>query len=159
MFFSNKDERDLIGEIIIIILFLVIIIPVCVSASNNYNNRESYLNNVHDVYASLSENPNRDYDNKIVSDKIVTIGNENDSKMKISLVFKIYKYSNSYTLKLDDKTYDLDKIEYIQDGDYLYYNLGLFEIDNETNMSFKLIMNNDISYDDSVSYSFLIEGI
>lgn len=159
MFFSNREVRDLVWDIVTIVLFLVIIIPICVSASNNYNNKEVYTTTTKDLYADLAENPDKDTNYKVISDKIVTIGTKKENSFKVSIVFKVQKFKNDYTLVLDDKSYDLGKTDYVEDKGYLYYNLGTFDIDKESKMNFKLIMNNDISLDDSVSYSFLVEGI
>ena len=43
--------------------------------------------------------------------------------MKIQLIFKIAKFTNSYTLKLGDRSYNLDKLEYWEDENYLYFQL------------------------------------
>lgn len=152
------DNKVFIREIICLTLFLIIIIPICVNATNRYNKREDYLKNCEEVFVDISNNDKGVSDN-VISSKIVTIINESQEGLKVNLIFKIAKFTNSYTLKIGDKNYNLDELDYIEDNDYLYYNLGLFEVDKINNLDFYLILNNEISYDNSVSYSFLVKGV
>lgn len=152
------DNKGLIREIICLTLFLIIVIPICVNASNSYNDREDYLRNCEEVFVDIHNN-DKDVSDNVISSKIITITNGNQESVRVSLIFKIAKFTNSYTLKLGDKSYRLDELDYTEDNDYLYYNLGLFVIDKVSNMDFYLVLNDGISYDSSVSYSFLVEGM
>lgn len=151
-------DRSLIREIICLVLFLIIIIPICVDASNRYNRKEEYLNNCNNVYIEIHPSDGV-VDEEVFSNKVVVICNENRESMKIQLIFKIAKFTNSYTLKLGDRIYNLDKLEYREDENYLYFNLGEFEVREELMLDFQLVLNNGISYDSSVRYSFLVEGV
>lgn len=152
------EEKRLIREIISLILFLVIIVPICVNASNDYNNRVKSLENDDKVLVDISTNNDKSSD-EIISNKVVTLSNANGGSIRVNLIFKIVKFTNSYTLFLGDNSYNLDELEYSEDQKYLYYNLGEFVVDGECRLNFKLVLNNDISYDSSVSYSFIVEGV
>lgn len=146
-----NENKNLIFEIVILSLFLVFVIPVCVNASVKYNSYSNYLNAYDQVHI--------DIENEDLLNKAVIISNDNDDTVKVSLVFKIAKCTNSYTLVLGDNNYNLSELEYGEEDGYLYYNLGLFDVDKVVKLNFKLVLNNEVSYDDSVRYSFIAKGI
>lgn len=153
------ENKRLIGELVLLFIFLLIVIPICVNASNDYSEREDYLNSFDKVFVDINNNDKISNDSKVISSKIVTISNENKDSIKINLGFRIAKYTNSYTVNIGNRSYNLDTLEYSDDGNYFYYDLGFFEVDNISNLDFSLVLNNDISYDSSVIYSFYVKGI
>lgn len=153
------ENKKLIGELVLLFIFLLIVIPICVNASNDYGEREEYLDRCNKVFVDIYNSDNISNDSKVISSKLVTISNGNEYSIKIGLGFRIAKYTNSYTVNIGNNSYNLDTLEYTDDGDYFYYNLGVFEVNDVTNLDFSLVLNNDISYDNSVSYSFYVKGI
>lgn len=147
------ENRGLITEIIILSIFLIIVVPICVDASNKYISYSSFVNGYDNIYIDISNDSNN------LFDKVLTISNSSDISVKVSLVFKITKSINSYILVLEDICYNLSELEYSEDEDYLYYNLGLFDILDVTKLRFRLVLNNGIDYDENLRYSFIVKGL
>ena len=144
----EKDFRYLVAESILMIFFLMIIIPICVNASHNYNEKKSTIQQYNNIAIDISRND---------SNMFVNINNYNDEKKVINLIMKTTKFSNEYLVALDDKQYNLKDIPYTEDKDNYYFNLGSYKIDKVKNIKFSLKLLGAEIYDDSITYSFLAE--
>lgn len=146
----EEDLKKLIIEIITLTLLLVIAIPICVNASNKYQESKAKL--VQGAKTSIDITNQGDT-------KKVTIYTNSDKKAKINLILKINKLSDQYLIHLNDQIYELNKIESTEDEDYQYYNLGIYEIDGQKELDFKIEAKDKIYYDETLTYSFIAEGL
>lgn len=146
----DKELKRLVVEIITLILFLIIVVPVCVQASNSYQEKKEVLLKGTNTSVDISNT------GKI---KKVTIYSNYDEVMKVNLVMKISKFSNDYLIILDDETYSLRDLEYIEDDEYQYYNLGIYEVNQSREFDFQLQIKDKSYYDETITYSFLTEGL
>lgn len=145
----DKEAKRLIEEIILIIILLSVTIPICVSASTNYNNRKSKIQCISNISIDIvNKNEN----------KVIRLNNLNNEKTNTNLILKISKFSSRYVVELDGDIYDLNNIFYTEDEEFYYYNLGVYEINKYKEFDFKLILVEDNDYDDNIIYSFLTEA-
>ena len=146
----DRDVRTLLCEIIIMVLIIAITVPICVNASNRYNSKKNNMEKYTNVGINIS-NKN--------SGMIVTLNNKNKHDVVVNLILKTTKFSNNYSIKLDDKDYNLSEIEYSEDDSNYYFNLGSYKVEDSVDVNFKLyLVGNDI-YDDSITYSFIAEVV
>lgn len=146
----DKDVRTLLCEIIIMLLIIAITVPICVNASNRYKSKK---NNI-EKYTNVGINISNKNDNMVV-----TLNNKNKNEVVINLILKTTKFSNNYSIMLDDKEYNLSEIEYSEDDNNYYFNLGSYKFKDSIDVKFKLfLIGNDI-YDDSITYSFIAEVV
>ena len=143
-----KDQKSLIAEIVLMITILLIIVPICVNASHNYNEKKSTIQQYNNIALDIKS---------IDSSKYVNINNYNKNKKVINLIMKTTKFSNEYIIKLDDKEYQLKDIPHTEDKDYYYFNLGSYEVKKVKNIKFSLNIIGEEIYDDSITYSFVAE--
>lgn len=146
----DKESKGLIIEIVTLILLLIIIVPVCVNASNNYKEQKEVLLEGKDTTVDISHNGNN---------KKLTIYCNYDKLMKVNLIMKINKFTNEYLICLDDQVYDIRDLEYVEDDEYLYYNLGIYEVDQKREFDFQLKVKNQSYYNETIMYSFMTEGL
>ncbi len=144
----NKDLKSLTAEVVLFIIIMLIIVPICVNASHNYNEKKSNIQQYNNISIDIK---------RIDSNKYVIVNNYNKNKKIINLIMKTTKFSNEYIIKLDDKEYYLKDIPYTEDEENYYFNLGSYEIDKVNNIKFSLELSGDRIYDDSITYSFLAE--
>ena len=144
----EKDFRSLVAEIILMIIIMLIVIPICVNASHNYEEKKSNIQQYNNVSIDIK---------RVDSDMYVNINNYNKDKKVINLIMKTTKFSNEYDVTLNDNKYHLKDIPYTEDKDYYYFNLGSFEINKVKNIKFSMNLLGDEVYDDSITYSFLAE--
>ena len=142
----DKEIRRLIVEVFIMVVILVIAVPICVKASDRYNNSKV-----------MQEQSNVKIDIKSEKEKkVIFLKNYNDNAINFNLVLKISKFSNHYNVMLDDKIYNLDNTIRGEDDEWYYYNLGNYYCDDAVEFRFQLIHIND-NYDEGISYSFIAE--
>ena len=146
----DKELRKLVIEIISLTLLLVIVIPICVSASDKYNEQKEAFFTKTGISIDISNNGDR---------KTVTVYSGYDKNIKISLIMKINKFSNDYEVYLDNEVYNINDLEYTEDEEHRYYKLGIYDINQYRNFDFKLKPKGSIYYDETIIYSFMTEGL
>ena len=144
----KKDFKSLIAEIILMIVIMLIVIPICVNASHNYNEKKSHIQQYNNIAIDIKNNNSNNY---------ININNYNKDKKVINLVMKTTKFSNEYVVKLNDKEYNLKDIPHTEDKENYYFNLGSYEVKKVTNIRFSMSLVGDEIYDDSITYSFVAE--
>ena len=60
---------------------------------------------------------------------------------------------------LDDKIFRLSDMEYTEDSEYRYYNLGLYAIPGKRTFDFKIAVLDRSYYNETISYSFYTKGL
>lgn len=146
----DKELRRLLIEIISLTLLLVIIIPICVSASDKYNDQKEAFFIKTGVTIDISNNGDK---------KLVTVYSNYDKSIKISLIMKINKFSNDYEVILDNEIYNINDLEYTEDEENRYYKLGIYDINQYREFDFKLKPKGSVYYDETIIYSFITEGL
>lgn len=145
----DKESRRLIVEILSILLLLVIAIPICVHASDEYRSKKDFITIGNKACVNISNNG--EY-------KEIKVTSGVDRTVKMNLVMKISKFNDEYLITLDDNVYNLRDLEYTEDDNYRYYRLGSFDVDNERVFNFKIKVKDKAYYDETISYSFYTEG-
>lgn len=146
----NKELKKLIVEIISLTLLLIIIVPICASASADYREKKDIILN--GVGTSVDITHNGDM-------KKITVYSNYNKPIRVNLVMKISKHLNEYEICLDDMVYSFDELEYVSDEDNFYYQLGIYEVDNVREFDFKLRTKGVVYYDEAITYSFITEGL
>ena len=146
----DKELKRLILEIVTLTLLLIIIIPICVNASNKYNEQKEVL--LSGIGTSVDISHNGDM-------KKITIYSDYDKVVKVNLIMKISKFSNDYDIHLDDQIYNINDLEYSEDNNWRYYKLGIYEVNKVRDFDFKLRTKGSIYYKETIVYSFLTEGL
>ena len=146
----DKELKRLVTEILSMILLLIIVIPICVHASNNYQMKKRDLLQIANASVDISSKGEV---------KEVTIITNSNHEIKTSLILKISEFSDEYLVYLDDQVYELKQLEYTSDGEYRYYNLGFYEVADHRVFSFRLKPKDKVYYDESITYSFMTEGL
>lgn len=146
----NKELRRILFEIISLVLLLAIVVPICVNASDKYNEqKEAFFTNA-GVSIDISNNGDK---------KKVTVYSNYDKNIKLSLIMKINKFSNDYEIILDNEVYNINDLEYIEDEENRYYRLGIYDIKQYREFDFKLKPKGSVYYDETIIYSFMTEGL
>ena len=146
--YIDDEIKRLIVEIITVIILFIIAVPICVNASNNYNEKKNNMQKYNNIVVDISD---------INSSKIVTINNYNNKKKTVNLILKTSKFYDEYMVKIDDEEYLLRDIVYSEDDNYYYFNLGSYEVKDKKDIDFNLELIGNEIYDDCISYSFLAE--
>ena len=146
----DRESKRLIFEIVSLVLFLIIIVPVCVNASDKYNKQKEVMLSGKGVSVDISHNGDM---------KKVTIYSNYNNLMKVNLILKISKFSNDYEVYLDDMVYNINDLEYTEDDNYRYYKLGIYEVDKIREFDFKLKTIGSVYYSETIVYSFITEGL
>lgn len=146
--YIDDEIKRLIVEIITVIILFIIAVPICVNASNNYNEKKNNMQKYNNIVVDISD---------INSSKIVTINNYNNKKKTVNLILKTSKFYDEYMVKIDDEEYLLRDIVYSEDDNYYYFNLGSYEVKDKKEIDFNLELIGNEIYDDCISYSFLAE--
>lgn len=146
--YIDDEIKRLIVEIIAVIILFIIAVPICVNASNNYNEKKNNMQKYNNIVVDISDTN---------SSKIVTINNYNNKKKTVNLILKTSKFYDEYMVKIDDKEYLLRDIVYSEDDNYYYFNLGSYEVKDKKEINFDLELVGNEIYDDCISYSFLAE--
>lgn len=145
----DKELRSLIVEIVTLTLLLIIIVPICADASAKYQEKKDVLLNGTDTSVDISHNGTM---------KKLTIYSNHDGVMKVNLIMKITKFGNDYIVCLDEEEYNIRELEYTEDEEYQYYNLGIYEVDDLREFDFQLKVKDKTYYDETITYSFMTEG-
>ena len=145
----EKELKGLIIEVISIILLLVIVVPVCANASSEYRmKRDAILGGEH---ATVDISNKGEY-------KEIHVTSDADRVVRVNLVMRISKFNDEYLITLDDQVYNLKDLEYTEDDNYQYYNLGIYDIDKFRTFLFKINVKDKAYYDETISYGFYTEG-
>jgi len=146
----EKELRRLVLEIVMITLLMIIVVPICVQASADYQEKKDVLLNGIGTTVDISHNGDK---------KKITIYSNHDNVVKVNLIMKISKFSNDYLIYLDDEIYDIHALEYTEDDENQYYNLGIYSVDKIREFDFKLQVKDKIYYEETITYSFMTEGL
>lgn len=144
----KNDVKSLTAEVVLMIIILLIVVPICVNASNNYKEKKASIQQYNNVSIDIK------YED---SNMFVNINNYNKKKKVINLIMRTTKFSNEYMIKLDDKEYYLKDIPHTEDNDNYYFNLGSYKVNKVQNIKFAMSLVGDEIYDDSITYSFVAE--
>jgi len=146
----DRELRGYVIEIIIMVIFLVIAIPICVDASSRYNdNKQKVLNGLNTTIDVLN---NGDM-------KTIYLYNSSNDSVKVKLGMMISKFYDEYLVTVDDSIYNLNELEYLEDDSYRYYVLGTYEIDDIEIVDFDLKIKDKSYFDDEIAYGFYVEGL
>lgn len=146
----DKELRRILFEIISLVLLLAIVVPICVNASDKYNEQKEVFFTNAGVSIDISNNGDK---------KKVTVYSNYDKNIKLSLIMKINKFSNDYEIILDNEVYNINDLEYIEDEENRYYRLGIYDIKQYREFDFKLKPKGSVYYDETIIYSFMTEGL
>ena len=144
----EKEFKGLIIEIISIILLLVVVVPICVNASSEYRSKKDAVLVGKKALVDISNKG--DY-------KEIHVTSGVDRTVRVNLVMKISKFNDDYLITLDDQVYDLKDLEYTEDDNYQYYNLGIYDVDDKRTFIFKINVKDKAYYDETITYSFVTE--
>ena len=144
----DNEIRELICEIILFVILLLVMVPICVNASNNYKESTSKIQNCVDMSVSI---------NSVDGKKFVVLDNYGEKEVNINLVLKIREFSNEYMIKLGNRDIYLSDLERTSDGEFYYYDLGDYTISKKEEIEYKIVLVGDEIYNDNVSYSFVAE--
>ncbi len=147
---EDKEIKRLVVEILSLMLVLIIVVPICVHASENYQLKEQELLNI--AKASIDISNKGDI-------KEVTVITGTDRDVKVNLLLKINKFSDEYFIFLDEEKYELNQLEYTEDEEHRYYNLGIYEVNDHRVFEFKIHPVDKVYYDEMLTYSFITEGV
>ena len=124
-------------------------IPICVNASSEYRSKKDAV--------LMGRNALVDISNK-GEYKEIHVSSDADRIVRINLVMKISKFNDEYLVTLDDQVYDLKDLEYTEDDNYQYYNLGIYDVDKSRTFRFKINVKDKAYYDETITYGFYTEG-
>ena len=102
----DKELKSLVVEIITLTLFLIVMVPVCVRASNDYQEKREVLLSGANTFVDISNKGDI---------KKITIYSNYDKVVNVNLVMKISKFSNDYYVVLDEEKYLLKELEHFED--------------------------------------------
>ena len=145
----EKELKGTIMEIIVLTIFLIVMVPICVEASNNYNEQKETLLNAFN--ATIDVNNKDDV-------KELSIYSNADKPIKVKLGLMISQHYNEYQVIIGNKTYNLKDLDYKEDAENKYYILGTYEVDEVKKVDFKLQPINQSYFTEHLVYSFYIEG-
>lgn len=146
----DKELKRLVIEICSLVVLLIFVVPICVDASVDYHAKKNGL--VIGNKAGVDIINNGEY-------KLVKVTSNADGAVKMNLIMRISKFNDQYVINLDDQVYNLSDLEYTEDENYQYYNLGIYEIEKERVFQFKIQVKDKSYYDESISYGFFTEGM
>ena len=142
----DKELKRLVVEIISITIMLIIVVPICVNASNEYNKQKEILLSGIGTSVDIAHNGNM---------KRVRIISNYDEVVRVNLTLKINKFVNDYEIYFNDQSFNLDDLEYTEDDEHRYYYLGIYEVDGYRDFDFKLSVKGSSYYDETITYSFV----
>lgn len=146
----DKELKGIVGEIIILITLMIIAIPICVKASSDYQAKKDKM--------IIGNHASVDISNRGEIKK-VTVNSENNKDISVYLMLKISKFDDEYIVYLDDQIFDLKDLEYTEDNDNYYYNLGLYSIKRKRTFDFRITVKDKSYYKETISYSFYTKGL
>ena len=145
----DRELKGLVVEIIFLVLLLIVVIPICVNASSEYRSKKDAV--------LMGRNALVDISNK-GEYKEIHVSSDADRIVRINLVMKISKFNDEYLVTFDDQVYDLKDLEYTEDDNYQYYNLGIYDVDKSRTFRFKINVKDKAYYDETITYGFYTEG-
>lgn len=146
----DKELKGIVGEIIAVIILMVIAIPICVKASSDYQTKKDKM--------IIGNHASVDISNRGEIKK-VTVNSDNNKDISVYLILKISKFDDEYIVYLDDQIFDLKDLEYTEDNDNYYYNLGLYSIKEKRTFDFRITVKDKSYYNETISYSFYTKGL
>lgn len=146
----DKELKGIVGEIIALIILMIIAIPICVKASSDYQAKKDKM--------IIGNHASVDISNRGEIKK-VTVNSDNNKDISVYLILKISKFDDEYIVYLDDKIFDLKDLEYTEDNDNYYYNLGLYPIKRKRTFDFRITVKDKSYYKETISYSFYTKGL
>lgn len=146
----DKELKGIVGEIIILITLMIIAIPICVKASSDYQAKKDKM--------IIGNHASVDISNRGEIKK-VTVNSDNNKDISVYLILKISKFDDEYIVYLDDQIFDLKDLEYTEDNDNYYYNLGLYPIKRKRTFDFRITVKDKSYYKETISYSFYTKGL
>lgn len=146
----DKELKRIVGEIIALIILMIIAIPICVKASSDYQAKKDKM--------IIGNHASVDISNRGEIKK-VTVNSDNNKDISVYLILKISKFDDEYIIDLDDKIFDLKDLEYTEDNDNYYYNLGLYPIKRKRTFDFRITVKDKSYYKETISYSFYTKGL
>lgn len=146
----DKELKGIVGEIIILITLMIIAIPICVKASSDYQAKKGKM--------IIGNHASVDISNRGEVKK-VTVNSDNNKDISVYLILKISKFDDEYIVYLDDQIFDLKDLEYTEDNDNYYYNLGLYPIKRKRTFDFRITVKDKSYYKETISYSFYTKGL
>lgn len=146
----DKELKGYIIEIVALILLLIIVVPICVNASNKYSTKQETILNGFNTTIDITK--------KEGNIKELNIYSNTNKPIKVKLGLMITKFYNEYTVTIDNQIYNLNELECLTDDNYNYYILGTYEIDEVKNITFELKVKDKFYYDETLTYSFYTEG-
>ncbi len=146
----DKSNKDLIIEISLVVIFLIIVIPVCVNASAKFRDAKIKAECNNNISINIATRN---------SDKIIEMRNMNKKTSKINLVLKITKYANEYAINLNDEIKNLKDMTHTEDENNYYFDLGDFEVEKYNEVKFKLLLVNNNVDSENITYSFITEDV
>ena len=146
----DKELKGIVGEIIILITLMIIAIPICVKASSDYQAKKDKM--------IIGNHASVDISNRGEIKK-VTVNSDNNQDISVYLMLKISKFDDEYIVYLDDQIFDLKDLEYTEDNDNYYYNLGLYPIKRKRTFDFRITVKDKSYYKETISYSFYTKGL
>lgn len=146
----DKEMKGLVIEIITLVILLLVAVPLCVNASNNYQQKKDKMNIGNHAIVDIS---NRG------SIKKVTVTSTKNTDISVYLMLKITKFDDEYLIYLDDEIFDMKDLEYSEDDNYRYYNLGLYQISKKKTFDFRIVVKDKSYYNETISYSFYTKGL
>ncbi len=146
----DKELKGIVGEIIALIILMIIAIPICVKASSDYQTKKDKM--------IIGNHASVDISNRGEIKK-VTVNSDNNKDISVYLILKISKFDDEYIVYLDDQIFDLKDLEYTEDNDNYYYNLGLYPIKRKRTFDFRITVKDKSYYKETISYSFYTKGL
>lgn len=145
----DKEMKETFFEIVLLVLLLFFVVPICVQASNRYREMSEKYLQASKMFIDIHNRGDI---------KEVVVSSYYDDPIPVRLVLKINKFSDDYSISLDGVEYSMKNLEYREDEMYRYYYLGDYVIDQSRKFDFQFHHLSN-SYDDSVTYSFITEGV
>ena len=146
----DKDLKGLVVEVILIAVMLVLVVPICVEASGRYKEQKEALMNGEGISIDISNAGDV---------KKIFIYSKYENPVRVNLILKINKIANDYNIYFDNNVYNINELDYTEDNNYRYYRLGIYEIEKSRVFDFKIKANGSLYYDETITYSFLTEGL
>lgn len=146
----DKDLKGLVVEVILIVVMLVLVVPICVEASGRYKEQKEALMNGEGISIDIAHAGDV---------KKIFVYSKYENPVRVNLILKINKIANDYNIYFDNNVYNINELDYTEDNNYRYYRLGIYEIEKSRVFDFKIKANGSLYYDETITYSFLTEGL
>lgn len=145
----DNEFRELVCEIVFFVILLVVMVPICVNASNNYRESVKKIEKCVDIRVSIDN---------VDGEKFVVLENIGDEEeIDVNLVLKISDFSNNYMISLNGEEFYLSDLESTYDGNFYYYDLGNYNVGGIEIIEYEMALVGEEIYIDNISYSFIAE--